>query len=218
MLTPLDIKKKEFRRCFRGYDEQEVDTFLDQVIATVEELVGQNQRLQDQLERSEHNISRYQEIEDALKQTMVFAQKNAQELKSNVEKEAEVILQEAHAQAGQIAREAARNAEQIIVEAERRSEELLRGAHRQAESSLEEAHRRVDQLLREYQQIEKQVKVFRAKFRSFLHAQLDLLDDVGGGIGKEVDLGTLEPTMAEDVDKAGDEEAPDEGEDEARLA
>ncbi len=212
MLTPLEIRKKEFRRCFRGYDEQEVDAFLDQVIVTVEELIKENARLQDLVERSEQNIARYQEIEDALKQTMVFAQKNAQELKHNVEKEAEVILQEAHAQAGQITRDAARTAEQTIAEAERRAEELLRRAHQQAEHSLEEAHRRVDQLLREYQEIEKQVKVFRAKFRSFLEAQLALLDDEEHGIAREVH--TVTAKRNEEEKDAEDSEA----EREARLA
>jgi len=215
LLTPLEIRKKEFRRCFRGYDEQEVDAFLDQLTVSFEELLKENARLQDLVERSEQSIARYREIEDALKQTMVFAQKNAQELKHNVEKEAEVILQEAHAQAAQVAREAARTAEQTIAEAERRAEELLRRAHQQAENSLAEAHRRVDQLLREYQEIEKQVRVFRAKFRSFLEAQLALLDDEEHGIGGEVCSLT---TTREDTAKTKEDDSQDEAANEAKLA
>src|SRR5207244_12796241 len=30
-LTPIDVQQQQFRRSFRGYDEQEVDDFLDRV-------------------------------------------------------------------------------------------------------------------------------------------------------------------------------------------
>ena len=38
MLTPLDIHNKEFKRGFRGYNEEEVDEFLDRVIKDYEQL------------------------------------------------------------------------------------------------------------------------------------------------------------------------------------
>ncbi len=200
MLTPLDIRKKEFRRCFRGYDEEEVDAFLDQVIGTVEELIKENGHLQDIVERSEKSVSRYREIEDALKQTMVFAQKNAQELKKNVEKETAVILQEAHAQSEQMITDANRSAEKILEEAERQAEETVGRAQKQAEKSLTEARRQVDDILREYQGIEKSTKVFRSRFRSFLEAQLELLDAPEYGLAKGVDA---EEPVAEDYSREG---------------
>jgi cell division initiation protein len=181
-----------------------VDSFLDRVVHVVDELAKESAKLQDQVERLEHDLSRYRDVEEALKQTMVFAQKNAQELKYNVEKEAEVILQEAHAQAGQVAREAVQKAEQVVADAERRASDLLRNAHQQVESSQAEAHRRVDQLLREYQQLERQTKVFRAKFRSFLEAQLELLEDKEYGVGREVQ--TMQTTIAEQGENEDGEE------------
>lgn len=38
-LTPLDIHNKEFSRGFRGYDEDEVNEFLDQIIKDYEMLI-----------------------------------------------------------------------------------------------------------------------------------------------------------------------------------
>ena len=45
-LTPKDIVNKNFSRGLRGYDSNEVDEFLDQVIQDYEAYAKENQRLQ----------------------------------------------------------------------------------------------------------------------------------------------------------------------------
>ena len=47
-LTPLDIHNKEFSRSFRGYDEDQVNEFLDQIIKDYEALIRENKDLQNQ--------------------------------------------------------------------------------------------------------------------------------------------------------------------------
>ena len=117
MLTPLDIQKKEFRRTFRGYSEEEVDSFLDQVTQDYENLLREIQVLQEKIAQTEQNIARYREIEEAIKNTMVMAQKNADELRQNTEKEAGVILDRARIEADQLAREAEQEAAVLLGEA-----------------------------------------------------------------------------------------------------
>ncbi|MDF2569775.1 MAG: divIVA, partial [Sporomusa sp.] len=51
MLTPLDIHSKEFKRSFRGYNEEEVDEFLDKVIKDYETLYRENIDLKETIER-----------------------------------------------------------------------------------------------------------------------------------------------------------------------
>lgn len=174
MLTPLEIRKKEFRRRFRGYADQEVDAFLDQVVTAMEELIKESAELRDRLEQVEQNINRYREIEDTLKQTMVLAQKNAQELKQNTEKEAALMLQEARAEADRIVQEADQKAGKMLTEAEYRSGEMYH-----------QAQRRADQLLEEYFQIGKRVRIFRTQFRAFLEANLQMLEDEEHGMAGE---------------------------------
>ena len=108
MVTPLDIQNKEFRRGMRGYREEEVDAFLDQVIEDYENLFRENQNLKDKLAMLEQSIGRYREMEDVLKNTMIMAQKNADELRQNAEKEASLLLDQARLEAEQITREADR--------------------------------------------------------------------------------------------------------------
>ncbi len=49
-LTPLDIQQIEFRRSFKGYDEREVDEFLDRLTEDFAAALDEAQRLRDRAE------------------------------------------------------------------------------------------------------------------------------------------------------------------------
>ncbi|BAF60005.1 MAG: DivIVA domain-containing protein [Pelotomaculum sp.] len=165
MLTPLDIQKKEFRRAFRGYSEEEVDSFLDQVIQDYENLYRENQELKEKLAQADRNLARYREIEEVLKNTMVMAQKNADDLRQNTEKETSLMLDRARIEAERLTREAEQEAEALIRDAEQKASEILAGAEKKLKQAMEECHR-----------YEKEAQVFRMRLRSFLEAQIKLLD------------------------------------------
>ena len=46
-LTPIDVQQKEFRLAFRGYNERDVDEFLDLVTEELAAVTDENRRLQD---------------------------------------------------------------------------------------------------------------------------------------------------------------------------
>lgn len=102
MLTPLDIHNKEFRKGMRGYDVNEVDEFLDEVIKEFETLYKEKMDLKEQIDYLNDNLGRYKEMEETLQSTMVLAQKMAEEAKRNAEKESELIIWEAKKKAEQI--------------------------------------------------------------------------------------------------------------------
>jgi len=154
VLTPLDIQKKEFRRAFRGYSEQEVDSFLDQVTQDYESLLREIQVLKEKTAQTEQNIARYREIEEAIKNAMVMAQKNADELRQNTEKEAGVILDRARIEADQLTRE----------------------AEQEAAALLGEAENKLKLIMEEHSQFKRDSQVFRIRLRSFLEAQIRLLE------------------------------------------
>src|SRR5690625_7934743 len=55
-LTPLDIHNKEFTRSFRGYDEDEVNEFLDQVIKDYELVIRESKEYQERIQKLEEKI------------------------------------------------------------------------------------------------------------------------------------------------------------------
>ena len=106
MLTPLDIHNKEFKRGFRGYNEEEVDEFLDKVIKDYETLYRENIELKETIERLNSKLEHYQHMENTLHSTLVIAQETAEEVKLNAKKETELMIKEAEISAQKLVEEA----------------------------------------------------------------------------------------------------------------
>lgn len=142
-LSPLDIHNKEFGRGFRGYQEDEVNEFLDQIIKDYEMLMREKKELEDRLKQTDERVGHFTTIESTLQKSIVVAQEAAEEVRRNSQKEAKLIV-----------REAEKNADRIVNE------------------SLTKARR----IAMEIDELKKQSKVFRNRFRMLVEAQLDLID------------------------------------------
>jgi cell division initiation protein len=101
-LTPLDIRHKEFRRAMRGYSDEEVDVFLDEVADEFERLFQENIEAQERIQRLEEHVAQYEGLKDTLQKTLITAQQQADSLKANSTKEGELILRDAELRARDI--------------------------------------------------------------------------------------------------------------------
>lgn len=101
-ITPLDIRRREFKRALRGYSDEEVDMFLDEVADELELMLQENAELKERLNRAEEQIATYAQLRDALEKTLVQAQLQAEELRANARKESELILRDAQVKARSI--------------------------------------------------------------------------------------------------------------------
>ncbi|MCD1261632.1 DivIVA domain-containing protein [Paenibacillus athensensis] len=117
-LTPLDIHNKEFSRSFRGYDEDEVNEFLDQVIKDYEALIRENKDLQNQMLTLQERLDHFVHIEETLSKTIIVAQEAADEVKNNAKKEGQLVLKEAEKNADRIINEALVRSRKIALETE----------------------------------------------------------------------------------------------------
>ncbi len=98
-ITPMDIEQQEFSRSFRGYNEEEVDDFLDKIVKDYEELINENLRLNEEIERMQEKLKEFSEIEETLRSALLNAQKSAEEMKGRVESEAKIIIEKAELEA-----------------------------------------------------------------------------------------------------------------------
>lgn len=146
-LTPLDIHHKEFHRSIRGYNEEEVDVFLDEVADEFERLFKENAGLQEQLDELKQKMKNYETIEQTLQNTLFTAQKTAEELQNNAKKEAELILRDAELKAKDMI-------QQALAEKQRIQQVFLR--IKQAE---EEFRMRFKSLLDDYGKLIKEIPV-----------------------------------------------------------
>ena len=98
-ITPMDIEQQEFTKSFRGYNEEEVDDFLDKIVKDYEELINENVRLNDEIEKMQEKLKEFSEIEETLRSALLNAQKSAEEMKGRVESEAKIIIEKAELEA-----------------------------------------------------------------------------------------------------------------------
>ena len=76
-ITPQEITDKEFSRKFRGYDQEEVDEFLDKIYIDYEELTRYKDETERYIRRLEERLSYY--TNDIPKRTVTNDEKQEQE-------------------------------------------------------------------------------------------------------------------------------------------
>jgi cell division initiation protein len=130
MLTPVDIQNKDFGRGWRGYREGEVRAFLEQIVEGYQELYRENQELREQITRLEQVLKKYQEWEQTLKDTLLLAQRAAEETRRNAEKEGELIQQEARRRAEELVSAARAEVEKLQRHYESLQQQALAAAGR----------------------------------------------------------------------------------------
>lgn len=96
MLTPLDIENKRFaRQKIGGYSVEEVDEFLDELTVEYEKMYKENIELKSHQEELTDNVGQYKNIESTLQNTLIIAQKTADEVQEVAKKQAEQIIKDA---------------------------------------------------------------------------------------------------------------------------
>ena len=115
-ITPMDIRQQQFKVRFRGFDRQEVDTFLADVAADYEHLVKENALLKEQLTALEERSRGIEGREKLLQDTLLTAQRLAEEMKDGAKREANLLVREAELQGDKVVEEA--RAEEAKIKAE----------------------------------------------------------------------------------------------------
>src|SRR5690348_10337184 len=94
-ITPIDIQHKTFKKALQGYDRAEVDQFLDEIIETLEDDAQHIAALQAEINDLKERISHFKAMEESLQNTLVLAQRTADEVKASAHKEADLIREQA---------------------------------------------------------------------------------------------------------------------------
>ena len=152
----------KFNRTLRGYDPDEVNKFLDQVIKQVERMIADLKEKDRQIALKDKKIaeltkmvestsnmrdklSQYERMEATLNRAIVMAQKTSDQIKANAHRESEIILEDAK-----------RNASRIV------NESLLRAEKTDMETNM----------------IKRNTNVFKRKLKDILESQLELVEDI----------------------------------------
>jgi len=97
-LTPSDVQRQSFDTRFRGFDRDEVRTFLAAVAEEMAALLRAKEEIEQQLRHLELIVNEHREREAILKNTLLAAQKASEDIRSAARKEAETIVKQAELQ------------------------------------------------------------------------------------------------------------------------
>jgi DivIVA domain-containing protein len=112
-LTPLDVRKTEFRKGMRGYDAATVEDFRARVADELERLVREKLLLDERVRALEEQLADYRGREKAMNDALVAAQQLRAETREKAEREAQMIVREAEADAERRLEHARRELERL---------------------------------------------------------------------------------------------------------
>ena len=98
-VTPLDLRQQSFKAGFRGFDCDEVTSFLQEAADDYEKVMLENKRLREELSHSRASLNESREVEGTLKSTLISAQKVADDIRATAERDAATILRDAESRA-----------------------------------------------------------------------------------------------------------------------
>src|ERR1700756_163669 len=101
-LTPLDVRKQEFRRSLRGYEPVGVEDFRARVADELERILREKAVLEERVAALGDQLRGYRERERDMNEALVAAQQLREETRAGAAREAQVIVREAQAEAQRI--------------------------------------------------------------------------------------------------------------------
>jgi len=105
-VTPLDLKKADFRRVMRGFDPGEVSDMMAAAAETLEDMVRENRELKEKVNHLGERLKSYESMEHTLNETLITAQKAGDSTRQAAERESELIVAKAEVQAEKLIEEA----------------------------------------------------------------------------------------------------------------
>src|SRR5215211_2707311 len=128
-IRPIDIRRKEFKSGFRGYEANQVDDFLDAVADEFERNYTENQRMREEVSSLRDRLQQFEDLEGSIRAALVHAEQASNDLRRAAAQEAEGMKQTAQ-------REAQSRSHQMLADSSARIErvqdsyEALQGAKR----------------------------------------------------------------------------------------
>ena len=155
MLTPMDIHAKEFGRSFRGFDEAQVNDFLNEVMQDYTAVLDENERLRVELSHERKTIEDFRRMEQSMRESIALAQKTAEDVTTQAKRSADLMIETAAKEAQNLRREGAL----------------------QAKAQLDDAADKVRAVVAEYERLVREKHQFLRRMKGNVQEELALIND-----------------------------------------
>lgn len=154
-VAPRGEDMEKFNRALRGYDPEEVNAFLDQVITQVEKMIAEGKEKDKKIYELQHleqenihlkeKLEQYERMESTLNKAIIMAQKTSEQIKVSAIKESETLIEDARTNASRIVNEA-----------------LLRAEKTEMEANM----------------LRRNINVFKRRLKDIIQSQMDAINDI----------------------------------------
>lgn len=124
MESAVSINKKDFKKSILGYDKEEVDNYIEEIRLEYENMNRENRELKSKLKQFMEQASKYDQLEDSLKESIKIGQSISEEVIKSANKRSENIIAEAEVQRDRIINDAIEESNRV----KREYEEILRSS------------------------------------------------------------------------------------------
>ena len=176
-IRPIDIRRKEFRNGFRGYDANQVDDFLDTVADEFERNYNENQRMREETNSLRERLQQFEDLEGSIRAALVHAEQAANDLRRSANREAEDVRQSAR-----------REAEFTIKDAQNRSHQML------ADSAS-----RIERVQDSYEALQDAKRSFANDFRHLLKTYMEMMENMEVSSAREIEASLRERLDTESI-------------------
>ena len=176
-IRPIDVRRKEFKSGFRGYDANQVDDFLDAVADEFERNYTENQRMREEVSSLRDRLQQFEDLEGSIRAALVHAEQASNDLRRAATQEAEGIKQSAQ-----------READFTIREAQSRSHQML------ADSSA-----RIERVQDSYTALQEAKRSFANDFRHLLKTYTDVMENMEVASAREIETSLRERLDTESI-------------------
>ncbi len=102
MITPVDIENREFKKGFRGYDIDEVEACLEELVKDYSKLYRENASMKDKNAILNDAVENYKGMEETMRSAIISAQRTSEEIIRNAHEQADNIIKDAKIRAQEI--------------------------------------------------------------------------------------------------------------------
>lgn len=114
MITPMDIHNKTFSKGLRGYSEEEVNDFLQQIVADYEQIYREHREMAEQMDQMKTKLANYERISETMTNTLQLAKDTAESVKKNAKRDADILVSNARAQSKRQIQEAEESRRKLV--------------------------------------------------------------------------------------------------------
>jgi cell division initiation protein len=176
-IRPIDIRRKEFKNGFRGYEQNQVDDFLDALADEFERNYTENQRMREEVSSLRDRLQQFEDLESSIRAALIHAEQASDDLRRAATQEAEGMKQNAQ-----------READFTIREAQSRSHQML------ADSSS-----RIARVQDSYDALQEAKRSFANDFRHLLKTYTEMMDNMEVASAREIEASLRERLDTESI-------------------